>query len=132
MLDQVLSVYVTGLGYTLIGSVIIGLSFAIYRWYKCVQQYIETGNIDSSDDSWVLMENNWFHGSRSQYDFGTNPWVAAADIVTVTVMAGILSLAWPVTIITTTVITYARIARVRFARKKEFMDRLQGEHVEVV
>ena len=62
MLDQVLSVYVTGLGYTLIGSIIIGLSFAIYRWYKCVQQYIETGRIDAMEDSWFLVENNWFHG----------------------------------------------------------------------
>ena len=130
MLDQVLSVYVTGLGYALIGSVVVALAFAIYRWYKCVQQYIETGNIDEPDDSWFLGSNNWFHGDRHQYDYGTNPWVNAADIVTVSVMCGILSLAWPVTVIATSVITYARIARVRFARKKEFMDRLQGEHVE--
>lgn len=95
-----------------------------------MQQYIKTGKIDDADDSWFMGSSNWFHGSNNNYDYGTHPWVNAVDILTLSVLGVILSIAWPVTAIATIVITYAKVARVRFARKKEFIDRLQGEHVE--
>jgi hypothetical protein len=133
MLDLVLPVYVTGLGYSIIGGLIIAFGFAIIRWHLCVQEYIKTGNLESADDSWFLGENNWFHGSRDRdrYDYGNAPIVVAVDIITIFVLTAILSLAWPITIIAFTVITYAMVARVRFARKKEFMERLKGEHDEL-
>ena len=128
MLDQYLSVYITGLSYSIIGGIIISLCFAIYRWYKCINKYIKTGYIDDFDESWFLVENNWIQGSRDNYHFGNNPWVIGIDIFSVAIITSVLSLAWPVTIIASSVITYAKVARERFRRKKEFMDRLEGTH----
>ena len=136
MLDSfllnVVPLYVAGLGYSVIGGLFLSVAFAIIRWSRCVKQYVEEGTIDDVSDSWFLVENNWVHGSRKtvDFDYGNHPWVVAIDIIVVSVLASILSVAWPVTIIAFSVITYAKIARVRFARKKEFMDRLQGEHAE--
>jgi len=136
MLDHfmlnVMPIYVAGLGYSIIGGLVIAFSFAIIRWRLCVKEYIETGRLDDPGDSWFLVENNWWHGShnRTNYDYGNHPIVVAVDIVVVGVITTILSVAWPITIIVFSVITYAMVARVRFARKKEFLDRLQGEHVE--
>ena len=136
MLDSfllnVVPLYIVGLGYSVIGGMLLSVGFAILRWGKCVQHYVEKGTIDTVGDSWFMVENNWFHGSRTtaNFDYGNHPWVVAADILVVSIMTTILSLAWPVTIIAFSVIAYAKIARVRFARKKEFMERLQGEHVE--
>ena len=123
-------IYMAGMGYSAIGGLVIAIGFALIRWRWCVKKFIETGKLDDADDSWFLQENNWWHGARDRanYDYGNHPWVVAADIIVVVGIGAILSLAWPITIITVSVIAYAMIARVKFARKKEFMDRLEGKH----
>lgn len=134
MLDQffvdAFPVYMAGLGFSVIGGFVVALSFALVRWRWCVKKYVETGKLDDIEDSWFLSENRWWYGSkdRANYYYGNHPIVVAVDIIVVFAIGAILSLAWPVTIIVVSVITYAMVARVKFARKKEFMERLEGKH----
>jgi len=121
-------IYFFGLPYAIFSGFIISFIFAIYRWYKCVTEYILTGDLEEWDRSIFFGTNNWFYGSHTDYNYENNPWAVALDLLLIAIGTTLLSLAWPITIIVFSTITYAKVARVRYRRKKEFMDRLAGEH----
>ncbi len=121
-------IYLSGLEYTIIGGIILSFCFALGRWIYCIREYIETGDIDRVEGSFFLGENNWFHGDHSEFYYYNNPWVIAIDIASVSFAIALLSIIWPISVIVFSAITYAKVARVRFKRKKEFVDRLAGEH----
>ena len=124
-----LSIYSLGVQYTVIGGVVVSFAFATGRWVKCVKDYIESGQIDNVEGSFFFGQNNWFYGpAYKAMKYYNNPWIVLLDIVTVSIGIAILAFIWPVSIMVISTITYAKIARARFKRKKEFMDRLAGEH----
>lgn len=126
--DSYMYIYLYGLQYTIIGGIILSFCFALGRWVYCIKKYIKTGNIDRVDGSYFLGENNWFHGNHSIMNYYNNPWVIALDIASVSICTALLAIIWPISIIVFSAITYAKVARVRVKRKKEFIDRLAGEH----
>ncbi len=127
-MEKIQFINLIGLQYTFAGGVIVAFVFALCRWIKCVRDYIESGEIDQVEGSFFFGENNWFWGDHSNMYYYNNPWIVALDIVSVSVGIAILAWIWPISVIVISTIAYAKIARVRFKRKKEFMDRLAGEH----
>lgn len=123
-----LIIYELGLAYTIIGGVVVSFTFALWRWIKCVRDYIQHGTIDDAEGSFFFGRNNWFYGP-STMDYYNNPWAVAVDIVTISIGIGLLAFVWPISVIVIFTIIYAKITRVRYVRKKEFVDRLAGEHV---
>jgi len=122
-------IYFFGLQYTIIGGVIISFGFALWRWVQCIKEYIETGDIDKMEGSFFFGENNWFWGpSYKEMKYYNNPWAIAFDIASISVAIALLAVIWPMSVIVISTITYAKVARVRYKRKKEFIDRLTGEH----
>jgi len=129
MTETYLIIYQLGLMYTIIGGIIVSFLFAIGRWIYCVREYIETGNIDDAEGSFFLGKGNWFWGEKHRnMNYYNNPWIVALDIVCVSIIGAILALIWPISVIVTATVTYAMVSRIRVVRKKEFMDKLKGEH----
>lgn len=133
MFELITPIYTLGLYYTIIGGFIVSFLFAIGRWIYCVKKYIKTGHIDDAERSFFWGKNNWFwgNGHRAMYYYN-NPWIVALDIICVSLTGIVLAFIWPISVIVTTTIAYAMTARVRVVRKKEFMDRLEGNHRENV
>lgn len=129
MIDTYLIIYQLGIMYTMIGGIIVSFLFALWRWYKCIKRYIETGEIYNMEGSFFFGENNWFYGARVGMYYYNNPFVVPLDFVFIAFAIAALALVWPLSIMVVSTITYAKIARIKYARKKEFIDRLSGEHV---
>lgn len=124
-----LSIYILGVYCTIIGGVVIAFAFAMGRWIKCIKDYIKTGDIDNIQGSFFFGENNWFYGRDwKEMMYYNNPWIVLIDIGSVSIGIAILALIWPISIVVISTITYAIIARAKFKKKKEFVDRLAGEH----
>ncbi len=128
--EFVKNVYFTGWLYSFILFAFACVLFGIFRWYKCVRKYIETGEIDKSEKTWFVNEDNWFYGSKDQYHYGTEPWTVGIDIPWMIFLSAILTAVWPVSVITTIVIVYAKTARQRFVNKQLFIEKLKGEETE--
>lgn len=124
-----LSIYTLGVQYTIVGGVIVSFAFALYRWFSCTRRYIETGKIHDMEGSFFFGPDNWFYGQRNEMYYYNNPWIVLLDIGSVALGIAALAFVWPISIVVLTTITYAKIARVKYKRKKEFMDRLAGDHV---
>lgn len=127
-MNELYPLYLYGVQYTIIGGIIVSFAFALYRWFSCVKRYIETGKIDDAEGSFFFGPDNWFYGKRCEMYYYNNPWIIPLDIVTISVGISMLAFVWPISVMVISTIIYAKIARIRFARKKEFMDRLTGSH----
>ena len=121
-------IYANGFIYTVLASIVISFLFAFWRWYGAVKQYIETGNLDGEEGTLFFGANNWFYGSHREMQYGKNPWLVAANIFIMSAVGAVLAGIWPISVTVVLIITYAKIARARFVRRKEFVDRLAGEH----
>ncbi len=128
MTETYLIIYQLGLMYTIIGGIIVSFLFALWRWIMCIKRYIKTGRINDIEGSFFFGPNNWFYGDRGEMYYYNNPWIVALDIVFVAFAIAALAFVWPISVIVISAITYAKIARIKYARKKEFIDRLAGEH----
>lgn len=124
-------IYMAGITYTTMGGVVISFLFAFYRWGSCVSKYVKTGKIDPVEGSLFFGRNNWFYQDpHATLNYYNNPWIIAVDIVFIDIAVALLALIWPISVIVTSIIAYAKIARIRYKRKKEFVDKLKGQHAE--
>lgn len=115
-----------GFGYSVIGFSIISLLFGIMRWHHCVSNYIETGHLDEAEYSWFFGDSNWIISGGSRFRYGNHPWVVACDIFVIIFAGCVVSIVWPISLIVIFVVLYAIIARARFKKKKEFIEKLSG------
>ena len=126
-----LGIYDTGLGYFAIASFVCFFFFTCWRWVKAFKGYVRTGYLDDHDDSWFFTKD-WIFASESDIKhkrndlFGNNPWVAAVDFIFAVIFIFVSMWVWPLVLICGGVITSARISRVRFRKKQEFIAKLEG------
>ena len=120
-------IYIMGLGYSIILFAVVCALFTIWRWGKCVSTYIKDGDIDEDDRSWFYGDNNWIRANARYY--GNHPAVVLADFVFILLSSLALAVIWPISVIVTTVIAYAKIRRAQVVRKNTFIAKLDGTHV---
>ncbi len=126
--ETIVAIYITGFGYSAILFAIACTLFTLWRWGKQVSTYIEDGYIDDDDRSWFYGEHNWVRKNASR--FGNHPGVVLADFCFLLLSSFALTIIWPISVIVTTVIVYAKIRRAAVVRKKTFVAKLDGTHVE--
>lgn len=125
---ELVVIYATGFKYSILLFAIACTAFTLWRWGKCVSTYIKDGYIDADAASWFFVDNNWVR-SGAQY-FGNHPGVVLADFFFILGACLVLTVIWPVSVIVTTVIAYAKIRRAQVVRKETFVAKLDGTHVD--
>ena len=129
--ETLTELYVTGFVYSVIFFLAMTFIFACVRWGMCVHRYIRTGCIGDADETWFFIKNNWIHGSQNHYNYGTHPGIVTVDILFMAVASLGLAVGWPITVVTVSVVAYAKIARARFVHKQTFIANLKGEEPQI-
>ncbi len=126
--EVLVGLYIIGWKYSLILFAIACTLFTFWRWGKCVSTYIEDGYIEDAPRSWFYGENNWVR-SGSQFH-GNHPGVVLADYFFLLATSLAFVCVWPISVIVTTVVAYAKIRRAQVVRKETFVAKLDGSHAE--
>lgn len=142
MNNEFIILYTIGIKWSIILGISIAILFAKARWIWCIKKYIETGVIDTGEDSSFFSKNNWFWGHPMKsigldknnktilrFYYGNNPWMVAIDIITISFVSSLLSIIWPISIIVMFAIIFAKWRRNIVVKKAIFLNNLKGKHV---
>jgi len=111
------------------------LLFTLFRWHRCISDYIKTGEVDEQKYSWFWTKH-WLFASESQLKYNAeqhyknHPTIVAIDAMFAFFILSVSALIWPVSFITIAAIAYAKTARARFRKMEEFKGKLAGDYTD--